>query len=285
MSNVGDYTSKPLHQRKSKSWFEDHDISQFMPKSTANIDVLAPMSLYDLDFKKLDEFLRPSIENKEFEHIIFPLGPGHWRAITLTKPTMNQSKFTLEIFDSYGQSSAKKVLPFLKDLLQRCDIAWENIHIKLTTAPVIQRDGYSCGDYTCAYSHQKMLNLGAPQQEVNMVLVHALQNGNDQDALRKSFLEQSKNPMLQVTPAAVVPHISTTVEPEKSIPPAMTEKPTEVVAHTTYNKHVEELLSMKETLFKRAKIARRKQKQNTPLSDEELATILQVEEIKKAGYR
>lgn len=255
LANNGSYSSKPTHERERNTWLEDHDLLHFMPKSIGNIDVLAPMDR-NLPIQNMISFLSPSLTNPNIQHLLFPLGPGHWRSIALTKPSANNPRYMLEIFDSFGKESAETVQKYLLSILSQCGISTKEIDVKLSTCAVPQKDTFSCGDFTCAYSHQKMLDFGAPAENVNMVLINALNTGNQNNNLRNTLLEISKAP----TPVASENKLA-------------------------LNNHIKELFAIKNSLFKSAQEAQKKQQSNQPLTDEELATILQVEEFKKAGYR
>lgn len=306
LANNGSYSLKPIHERERNAWLEDHDILHFMPKSIGNIDILAPMDR-NLPIQNMISFLSPPLTNPNIQHLLFPLGLGHWRSIALTKPSANKPRYMLEIFDSFGKESAKIVQQYLLNILSQCGIPTKEIDVKLSTCVVPQKDTFSCGDFTCAYSHQKMLDFGAPAENVNIVLINALNTGNQDNNLRKTLLEISNAPApaaskttLATTPSnAPSPAVSeTTLATTPSNAPALavsetrlTKAPSNAPAPVAsenklaLNNHIKELLAIKDSLFKSAQDAQKKQQSNQPLTDEELATILQVEEFKKAGYR
>jgi hypothetical protein len=245
----GRFNTEYIHRRGERDWLEDHDMSYLMPRSTPHIAVLAPLDTGIGVSRAFTEGLSSQLSNPEIKHIMFPIGPIHWRGGYLSKPTESNPKYTLEIFDSFGENSAKSVLKDVKSNLKSCNIEESALNVKFSSPPVLQRDGYSCGDFTCAYSHQKMLDFDAPNSAVNLELANALNQGNAQQQLRKTICKQFD--------------------------------PGPLVLHTPQQHIIEDILKMKDTLFHNAERIKEKQKNSTTLTDEEYATLLQVEEIKK----
>ena len=245
----GKFNSEHIHQRRERDWLQDHDINYLMPRSTTNIAVVASLDTGIDNSQAFSEGIQLQLLNPEVQHIMFPIGPSHWRGGYLSKPTESTPYFTLEIFDSFGANSAKNVLNFVLNALKMCGIDASNLSVKFSSPEVLQRDGYSCGDFVCAHSHQKMLDFGAPRSAVNIELVSALAQGNTQHQLRKTMCKQ-----FELTPIA---------------------------QRSSHQQHIQDILRIKNTLFKNAQMIKEKQKNYMPITNEEYATLLQVEEIKK----
>ncbi len=245
----GTFNSEYIHQRRERDWLQDHDMNFLMPHSTAHISVVASLDTGTQNSQAFSEGIKLQLSNPDIQHIMFPIGPSHWRGGYLSKPSESNPCFTLEIFDSFGANSAKSVLNFVLNALKMCGIDASNLNVKFSSPAVLQRDGYSCGDFVCAHSHQKMLDFNAPSSAVNLELVNALAQGNTQHQLRKTICTQFE--------------------------------PTPIVPRSSHQQHVQDILSIKDTLFKNAQMIEEKQKKNMPITDEECATLLQVEEINK----
>ena len=179
--------------QEQSEWMQDHDMTRIMPTSYLNIAVTAPICtgkaalVVQTNIAIKEAVLLLSIEDN-IKHIIIPVGPGHWRGIYLTKPEQNQtdSKYKLEIFDSFGSESARKITDFVLEFL---DVTGVTLTPEYKGPSVNQADGYSCGDYVCAYSHQKMKEFGATKEAYNQDLIDALQAGNANHSLRKATLQ------------------------------------------------------------------------------------------------
>lgn len=196
------YNSLLLNQRGTNAtrerseWMQDHDMARIMPSSHKHIEVLSAIStgtdeLVVQTNSLIQETVLLQLVNDDIKYIMIPVGPGHWRGIYLTKPDPNQndSKFKLEIFDSFGLHSANQITDFVLDFFSQIGIDAPELTLEYPRPPVSQADGYSCGDYVCAYSHQKMKDFGAPANAYNQDLIDALQAGNANYSLRKATLQ------------------------------------------------------------------------------------------------
>jgi hypothetical protein len=190
----GHFDQKYIYQRTLRDELQDHDMSLLMPKSHGNIEVLAPVNRFDSgSIEAVREGITLALKEKHCDHIVIPIGPGHWRGIYLSKPVDATGKYLLELFDPYGPSGANAIRKITLDLLKKCGINENQITIK-TTGPIHpQADGYACGDFTCAYSHKKMKEFGAKDKAYNQNLITVLDShGNNQDLLRLASREVSK---------------------------------------------------------------------------------------------
>ncbi|KGP63323.1 type IV secretion protein Dot [Legionella norrlandica] len=192
----GRFDEEPLHLRNERDQLQDHDMTLLMPKSQGNIDVMAVINRYDPhSANAIIEALANDIYNPEFQHIVIPVGPGHWRGVYLTKPMIvtDEVKYDLELFDPYGPQGAATLDDYILDLLARCGIPKERINIRHTGPKLPRGDAYSCGDFTCAHSHKKMKEFGAPKTSYNQILIDTLDNlGNENDVLRLATREETR---------------------------------------------------------------------------------------------
>ena len=213
-------TRLPLHQNPSKTaWMQDQDMTALMPKSCVDIDVFAPLNLQDeASIAAFQEAIKGVIDNNTIKHIVVPIGPVHWQGLYLSKPTEQGDNYQLEIFDSYGITSAKRIESNILNILNIPSM--RPIETTFSQPRIPQTDGYSCGDYVCAYSHQKMKALN-PEAPVNDKLIEALESGNATGELRKVTREISAEnrviapsvPQPQATPLAPPPISSQTPPP------------------------------------------------------------------------
>ncbi|KTD44356.1 hypothetical protein [Legionella parisiensis] len=183
---VGRFDLKYIHQRSLKDQLQDHDMALLMPQSHGNIEVLGPINRFDPgSVGAAREGLDLALKNKRFDHIFIPVGPGHWRGIYLTKPVGGKGKYQVELFDPYGPGGASAIEEMTLELLKHCGIDASQVTIK-TAGPIHpQKDMYACGDFTCAYSHKKMKELGAPRSAYNQDFIAVLDSrGNKEDSLR-----------------------------------------------------------------------------------------------------
>lgn len=187
------YAQKHIHLRSLRDQLQDHDMTLLMPQSHGNIEVLAIVNRFDQgSIEAVQEGLALALKNKHFNHIFIPIGPGHWRGFYLTKP-VDGGKYQLELFDPYGPSGAAAIKGISLNLLKKCRINEDQITIKLTGPLIPQQDGYACGDFTCAYSHKKMKELGARKTAYNQEIITVLDSdGNHNDSLRHAIREVSK---------------------------------------------------------------------------------------------
>ncbi len=175
-----------LYLRALKDQMQDHDMTQIMPKSAGSIAVLAVLNRFDPhSAQAIQEVLANEVFNEATQRIIIPVGPGHWRGVYLTKPSGDELVYELELFDPYGGIGASAIEGYVLQLLEQCGLPQHLINIRYTGPNLPQGDAYSCGDFTCAYSHKKMQEFGAPEGSYNENLIRTLDNlGNEDDVLR-----------------------------------------------------------------------------------------------------
>ncbi|MBL7481788.1 DUF456 domain-containing protein [Legionella bononiensis] len=190
--NQGRFDQSGLHLRSARDQLQDHDMTLLMPNSTGNISVMAVLNRYDPSSAlAIQDVLASELFNENIQHIIIPVGPGHWRGVYLTKPTEDEVFYELELFDPYGPSGASAIKDYTLKLLEQCGLNKELIRIKYSGPKHPQGDAYSCGDFTCAHSHKKMQELGAPTGSYNQNLITTLDNlGNKDDVLRMATRDE-----------------------------------------------------------------------------------------------
>lgn len=192
----GHFDLTALHHRAIRDQMQDHDMTLIMPKSTGNISVFAVLNRFDpSSADSIHDVLASELFNDNIDHIIIPVGPGHWRGVYLTKPSpeLDEVLFDVELFDPYGPTGAAALDAYTLNLLANCGIPKELINIRHTGPAHPQGDAYSCGDFTNAHSHKKMKEFGAPKGNYNENLVNTLENfGNIYDTLRFMTREEIK---------------------------------------------------------------------------------------------
>lgn len=214
----GRFDETGLYLRAERDQMQDHDMTLLMPKSNGHIVVMAVTNRFDPHSSDaIIESLANDIFNPEVQHIMIPVGPGHWRGVYLTKPKEDTDEVTydLELFDPYGPSGAATLDHYVLDLLNRCGVPPELVKIRHTGPIHPQGDAYSCGDFTCAHSHKKMKEFGAPRDSYNQVLIDTLDNlGNEDNVLRLATREESRA-LIDDRKGSIVPVI-----PDVSIDPS-----------------------------------------------------------------
>lgn len=192
----GHFDLTALHHRAIRDQMQDHDMTLIMPKSIGNISVFAVLNRFDpSSADSIHDVLASELFNDNIDHIIIPVGPGHWRGVYLTKPSpeLDELLFDVELFDPYGPTGAAAIDAYILNLLANCGIPKELISIRHTGPAHPQGDAYSCGDFTNAHSHKKMKEFGAPKGSYNENLVNTLENlGNIYDTLRFMTREEIK---------------------------------------------------------------------------------------------
>ncbi|MDF1677549.1 MAG: hypothetical protein P1U32_02505 [Legionellaceae bacterium] len=182
----GGYSAVKVHRRTFSSWLEDHDVNALMPKSTERVTVIAPVNRFDAGtHKSTQEAIRIALEHEDITHVLIPIGPGHWRGLYLTKPLYTENKYSLELFDPYGPEGAKSIESFAINVLLKSSIPADKLDITFTGPLKPQRDGYACGDFTCAYSHKKMKAINSAANVHDDEFIDVLDShGNANDVLR-----------------------------------------------------------------------------------------------------
>ena len=289
----GIFDTTPLDQRALRDQMQDHDVTRLMPKSSAGFEVLAPTNRFDSESTVLMcEGIQIALKDESIDHIVIPLGPGHWRGVYLTKPTPPDDKYRLELFDPYGGKNARIILPYVTEVLEQCGISLDKLDIEPTGPVIPQEDGYACGDFLCAYSHKKMKELGANDcdQEFIRVLDEV---GNEGDALRSfsrakisgiAHYEESSHverdaPEVPLSKEVQYEHIEKDLDAkEKQVIDATIGN----VVHPNINYKLElaTIIKNRNELFK--KVANFSE--DDP-SDEELAEKLQADELRNAGFK
>lgn len=180
----------PLYDRPQNDPMNEHDMLDVMPTSCDHIEVLAALSTNNVESNWGDiEQIKRCINDPQIKHIIIPLGPEHWRGIYLTKPVSNNESeaYKLDIFDSFGEDSAKTILPFINDILENCNILDKTT--KVYNQLIIPNNNiYACGDFVCGYSHLKMRQFHAESTHYNNKLIAELKTGNESERLREAIL-------------------------------------------------------------------------------------------------
>ena len=220
-------SQSPLYQTdiRQRALMHDADMTAVMPKSFGDIEVLAPLSLGDSQQQDLiKEAILATLKDPKIKHIFIPIGPGHWRGVYLRKPESINDSYHLEIFDSFGKESAEKIQ---KSILNIIGSIFSNpIELHYSGPTIQQKDGYSCGDYVCAYSHQKMLELNSAAP-VNQALIDTLAKGNAQGELREVTRKVSgdNSPPPAVATSPNTPTAQPTAPPPLTRPPMSTKTP------------------------------------------------------------
>lgn len=302
----GRFDATPLYTRPERDQLQDHDMTRFMPKSNGNIEVLAVANQYDHTSIRLAiDGIKSALRDETKKHILIPVGPGHYRLMSIMKPRIGEKQYSIALFGPYGEMDGKAIENLARDWLKQCGIGAENIAPPKYEGPAHrQTDGYSCGDYTCAHSHKKMKELGAQTGAYDERLIHVLEGqGNQGGALRNLLRNMSRNPAFimgaEVTnastnqPVAKKEHMFVKSKPHRDAfkhKPAFS-KEEQCIFKANYvdninnikpQKHYKQVLTMlilnRNTIFSRAE----KLVNKTTLSDEELAIKLQSEELKRA---
>lgn len=311
--NQGTFDTNSLHLRSKRTQFQDHDMTLFTPKSWNNIEVLAVVIRNNKQSEDLAvEGIKTAIHDPKKKHIIIAVGPGHYRLISITKPAPGE-QYQIDLFGPYGTNDARVIQGMALKWLKQCGINQAQIAKPKLEAPKhTQTDGYACGDYTCAHSHRKMKEFGAPTSAYDEHLIAALDaQGNRNDALREVFRQKSQDPAYstkaatkpvvvqdkpETTKPIVVKSKAVTAKPtpvqqtKTETPKALDEKEQQVLnanfiktpkneaTRDNYRETLTSLISSRDTIFQKAKELKKK----SNLSDEELAIQLQSEELENA---
>lgn len=288
----GHYDLASLYQRDFKDQMQDHDMTMLMPRSSLAIDVLAPIDIrVQTDAAK--EGLLNALNNAQIKHIFIPIGPGHWRGVYLTKPECVNEKFNLELFDPYGPRGARQIQSFTLKILSECGINRAMLDIEHTGPSIPQKDGYACGDFVCAKSHQKMQELGA-ENGYDPRLIQVYDNyGNQDDLLRaqcRTMAYEINNPQGNISADFSIN------EQLKRLEGLLSQNERKIVTQTAevhgigaktlnYKYELASLISNRNSIFSKAEIASVKEYHGHTLTDEELAAKLQAEEFLNAGIK
>jgi hypothetical protein len=292
---AGHFDTQKLYQRAVKDQMQDHDVTQLMPKSHGSVEVLGVLNRSGNDYssKAIQKGISEALANKHIEQIYFPVGPGHWRGVYLSKPKNGKEKYELELFDPFGPSGAVAIKDFTVDLLKNCGIKADQLSVHLTGPTHQQNDFYACGDFVCAYSNKKMKESGAAKEAYNAHLIEVLErHGNQHDLLRDASRQvssghvkatrQAQPDALQKTQKEELPPSDYGLtQQEKLIFDATLNSQTD--ASKAYKEQIASLIKSRQSIFdSAAKVAGKKE---GTLSSEELAAKLQAEELTKAGFK
>lgn len=217
----GHFDRTPLHQRAERDQMQDHDMTLMLPKSTDQVTVMAVLNTQDNSAAAILDDLASHIFDDHIRHIIIPVGPGHWRAAYLTK---HDGLYDLELFDPYGDTGAKAIELFILGLLaESCGLGRELLQIRYTGPEHPQRDAYSCGDFTCAYTHKKMKEFGATSEQYNEHLIATLDNlGNKDNVLRFTTREEIRK---LIEPSVSIVEPTTAIRPIPEPVPVIVPEP------------------------------------------------------------
>lgn len=189
----GKFDARTIDQRDMKDQLHDEDMTLLMPKSDGAIEIFAPLNRFDSSTNVIQQAIIIALKHKKINRIIVPIGPDHWRGVYLSKPVNDTDNYLLELFDPYGPTGTGQIKEFTLTLLKKSGIPEQKITIKTTGPTFPQKDNYSCGDYTCAYSHKKMKEFGAANTAYNAYLINVLEyQGNNGHFLREAIRELSK---------------------------------------------------------------------------------------------
>lgn len=140
----------------------------------------------------LQAAVKQLLADERLKHIMFPLGPGHWYWVTISK-TGQKIPYSIEVFDPYC-SSANSIYKFLDPLLQKFGIKKYAKSLFVNNGHIIpQRDGYSCGYYIAAYAHLKVKAL-EPNARCNDSMIKALQEHGNQNGYLRDICLHVINP-------------------------------------------------------------------------------------------
>lgn len=174
-----------LHKdsNKNRIWLTNTHIAKLMPNDTNAFKVLTPIRTTELSAIDIKKYL----EDSEVKSIVIPVGPGHWRLINIKKEvTDNQTTLVVTMFDSFGTNSAETIKPIVTNWLGfQTNLP---ITIRYDSPTIPQSDGFSCGDFITAKTHQYAKKAGAPHESV---FVNALETGLP---LRPLMIKKSENP-------------------------------------------------------------------------------------------
>ncbi len=192
--NQGVFDEKHIHVRGRTEQMQNHDMGALMPEPTGHIEVLGTVDRLEVSARSnqqskilvsLKEGIDLALQNENIKHIIIPVGPGHRRGVYLTKPATPDEKYNVEVFDPFGSGGAMALASFVETFLSHSGIGPEKQNMTFSGPLKPQRDGYACGDFTCAYSHRMMKQFGAPEEAYNQALIDVLdEQGNAGGVLR-----------------------------------------------------------------------------------------------------
>ena len=185
----GQFNSKPLHRCSMTEWMTDTQLSLLMPADSGGYVSLSPFSTNDpTTIQSLSEVIPVYLALAEIRAISIPVGPGHWRHVTISK--RRDHRLNVEIMDSFGVQSARKIQHDVIRLLKASGLKYNEFEIKLIKPKRQQEDGYACGDFTVAYAHCIAKQAGSTK--TNQTIIDTLsKHGNTNGALRQVMRQTS----------------------------------------------------------------------------------------------
>lgn len=151
-----------FHERTDSryAWLNEKNISQFMPPSTNNFAVLAPVDADALGVHY--DHIHQLLDNNPKMSIVIPVGPGHWRAVQVTGGI--DQAFNVTIYDSFGVESAENIK---EKVIQSLELT-ERDRINFDSPRITQSNGHSCGDYVVSYINKAAINHGVSDVDKNL---------------------------------------------------------------------------------------------------------------------
>ena len=137
---------------------------------------------------------------------------------------------------------------------------------------------YSCGDFTCAYSHKKKNQLSSEGKYSADLIAVLDKHGNKDDLLRHQTRAISIDQNLQDIKAKF------TSKEHKSFN-ATTDRYSGSEKPVSYKLELAKMFGNRDNIQQKANKAEEKEKKGGKLSDEELAAKLQAEEFKISGFK
>ncbi len=169
--SAGSFNARPLHACSLQIWQTTEHLEPLLPFDTREGYVaLAPYSKEAVDL--FSEHLKGYLDDPETHTLSFPVGPGHWRLVTLKR---NNGRFIVELFDSFGAKSAEGIKKMIEALLDKSGIASDQYEMVFVGPAKPQRDAFACGDFTVAWAH-KVAKVAATRANFDIRLMSALPN-------------------------------------------------------------------------------------------------------------
>lgn len=305
----GRFDTTALHLRAVNDQLQDHDMTRFMPKSHGNIEVLAVVNQYDpVSVRLVLEGIQTALRDATKKHILIPVGPGHYRLMSIQKPGTGETQYSLSLFGPYGQGDGAQIEKKAKEWLGQCGISAANLAPTNYEGPTHrQPDGYACGDYTCAQSHKKMRELGADTSAYDQRFINVLEaSGNQGGALRNLLRNISRDPAFTMGDAHPMQAIHQSPSVAKKEPAIVQSEPKEDLSKKKrgfteeekrvfkanfvsdkankkserhFKQELTKLIFDRHTIFSRSEKLGNKPTQN--MTDEELAMKLQAQELRR----
>ena len=68
-------------------WLDDSTLVKIMPSTPADcpVQILAPLNRFDNSIDALKIGLKTMRDNANIQHMMFPVGPGHWYWVKISK--------------------------------------------------------------------------------------------------------------------------------------------------------------------------------------------------------